>query len=646
MPANPYVVGQWVRGEKYYGREALIEEILDGPRNWVWLLGTRRIGKTSLLKQLEHLTAGGERGSWFPVFWDFQGAEDAEDLQEGFNEALLDAEERLQELGLALDDVQGSTLFESLGRLRRRLKARDRKLLLLCDEVEELIRLDEKDPALLPKLRRAMQSYEDIRSVLASTIRLWALADQKADTSPFLHGFAPPLYIRRLEEDASRALIRQTRQPADRRPALDDAAVEPIRKHCDDHPYLLQLVCKRFIELGSLDDAIEQVATDPMVSYFFSVDFEMLSPGEKETLRVIARSTAANSNSIQRRIDVGPDQLSGMLHRLEHLGYVRRGPERRFELVNYFFRRWFREQPDAGRATIASAQGIGVSAPPPGSEETSLGVFGDRFELLGRLGAGAMGVVYRARDRMLSETIALKVLRPEFSSNTECVERFRREILLGRDLEHPNILKVYDLGDSGGRKYLTMRLVEGPTLSGLIRESGPLEIERVVEIASRLASALEAAHASGVVHRDIKPENILIDGAGTPLLTDFGLARLQDRAGMTMSGVFVGTPYYASPEQARLLPADELSDLYSLGVVMFEMATARRPFVADSVQEVLRLHVSAPPPDLRGLRDDVPGTLSKIILRCMEKEPRHRYPDAAALRGALERMAEQDATLY
>jgi serine/threonine-protein kinase len=180
-----------------------------------------------------------------------------------------------------------------------------------------------------------------------------------------------------------------------------------------------------------------------------------------------------------------------------------------------------------------------------------------------------------------------------------------------------------------------MKLIDGPSLSQLIRKEGPLIAERTVSIALRMASALEAAHRREVVHRDIKPGNILIDATGTPFLTDFGIARLQDRPSMTQTGVFVGTPYYASPEQARLMPADERSDIYSLGVVIFEMSTARRPFVADSIPRVLQMHVNDEAPDPRQFREDIPPELSRIISRCLEKAPERRYPTATDLKQAL-----------
>jgi hypothetical protein len=554
---------------------------------------------------------------------------------------VLDVEERLGELGIKLEEVQDENLFTSLGRLRRRLRSCNRRLLLLCDEVEELIKLNQKDPALLRKLRRAMQSAEDIRSVFASTIRLWALAEQRGDTSPFLHGFLPPLYIHALADEEAEALVRQANLPSDSRPRFNDEQVRGICQHCDNHPYLIQLLCKRAQELGDLDEAVEQVAADAMVSFFFSVDFEMLAPAEQNILAVIARSDASTSNSIQQHMGVDVDQLGGYLHRLEHLGYVRRDRERRFVLANYFFRRWFRERPGApptpGRKESAGRPTISAE-----SERSTLtdGIekkgFDGRYDLVQRIGTGAMGVVYKAYDSVMRDHIAIKILRPEYAGSHEALERFRKEILLARDLVHPNILRLYHLGECQGHKYLTMKWIEGTTLAKVIRRDGALPLPSLHAISLKLTSAVEQAHAAGVIHRDIKPQNVLIDVRGEPYLTDFGLARLQGESGLTQSGLFLGTPDYASPEQANLRPIDGRSDIYALGVMMFEMATGRRPFLANSVSEVLQMHRATPPPDPMHLRPELPEGLARVILRCLDKKPDRRFQGASAMRRALE----------
>ena len=395
LPTIPYVVGQWVRGDRFYGRRTQIAEILDGNRNCLWLLGTRRIGKTSLLKQIEHIadTSGDRR--YFPIFWDFQGAETPEELHLNFADAVLDAEERLERIGIRLEEVEAEDLFVSLERLRRLLRARKMGLLLLCDEVEELIKLHRHDPSLLRKLRHAMQSREDIRTVLASTIRLWALAEHKEDTSPFLHGFTPPLYIERLTDAETRALIEQSHLGPDERPALADGVVEAIREHCNNHPYLVQLVCKRYLETGSLEEAIEQVATDRMVSYFFSVDFDMLSATDREFIKAIVGESAATINSIQEKLSLGSDALDGTLRRLENLGFVSRNEEQHIVLANYYFRRWLQQMRNGSMhldADVAEIPVVAEAEPELHSTETprSIGLVAE----LKRRSVVRVGVAY------------------------------------------------------------------------------------------------------------------------------------------------------------------------------------------------------------------------------------------------------------
>ena len=357
-PAVPYVVGQWVRGDRFYGRAAQLSEILEGPRDSVWLLGTRRVGKTSLLKQLEQLAVESPERGYLPLFWDFQGSADPEELHLGFHDAVLDAEERLAAAGVDLEKLEAGDLFASLGYLRRRLRSQGLKLLLLCDEAEELIKLQRLDPSLLRKLRRAMQWGEEIRSVLTSTIRLWALAEEPGDTSPFLHGFAPPLYLAPLEDEEARSLLRQEQLVAETRPVMTAEVVEEIRSRCDNHPYLLQLVGKRYVETGDLEEALEQVAADDMVSHFFAVDYEMLSASEQGILRTIAAESAASSGSLEERLSLDKSQLTGGLLRLESLGFIRRAEERRFELRNQFFRRWLRRAARNEQQRSSADQGV------------------------------------------------------------------------------------------------------------------------------------------------------------------------------------------------------------------------------------------------------------------------------------------------
>jgi DNA-binding winged helix-turn-helix (wHTH) protein len=353
-PAIPYVVGQWVRGDRFYGRSEQIAEILHGERDLVWLLGTRRVGKTSLLKQIELVAELDPEPRYFAMFWDFQGVDTAAELHLNFTDALLDAEDRLQHIGIDVEEITADDLFVALERLRRRLRSQGLGLLLLCDEVEELLGLQRTDPSLLRKLRHALQSRTGIRTVLASTIRLWALAGQTDDTSPFLHGFTPPVYIDRLTDDEARSLVSQSHLRPEERPEIDNATMTGILEHCDNHPYLVQLVCKRFVETGQLEEAIAQVATDRMVSYFFSVDFDVLTASEKRIVRTIAGSPGITRDAIREHVSVRADELDGHLRQLGNLGFIRHEGNDGFALANYFFQRWL--------------HGIDVEAPAGDSE--------------------------------------------------------------------------------------------------------------------------------------------------------------------------------------------------------------------------------------------------------------------------------------
>ena len=319
----PYVVGQWVRGEAFYGRSDLIREILDGPRNALWIVGTRRIGKTSLLKEIERLTSDGERG-FFPLFWDLQGSDTPDELSLGFGDALLDAEDRFRATGIEDLDPDNEDLFASMNQVRRALRSRGLGLLLLCDEAEELIGLNSKDAALLSKLRKAMQGREGVRTVLASTIKLWALSTTAADTSPFLHGFSPPLYLQRLTDEEADSLVRQDQLPPERRPPVVKEQARRIWQLSDKHPYLTQILGKRVLELNDLEAASDVVANDRMVSYFFSVDYDMLESRERSVLHLLGEQDGATSDSIGRSLSLDSATVAQDLQRLTDRGFITR----------------------------------------------------------------------------------------------------------------------------------------------------------------------------------------------------------------------------------------------------------------------------------------------------------------------------------
>jgi RNA polymerase subunit RPABC4/transcription elongation factor Spt4 len=265
---------------------------------------------------------------------------------------------------------------------------------------------------------------------------------------------------------------------------------------------------------------------------------------------------------------------------------------------------------------------------------------GAGFELGARLGEGGFGVVYRARDARLRRDVAVKLLRRELVTSEGFVERFEREAQALAALRHPNIVPVYSIGDQGELIYLVMPFVEGVTLTDYLREHHPLPLEEAERILGAVGSALSAAHAVGLVHRDIKPDNIMLEGPDRhPLLMDFGIAKTGQTGGvgLTSTGMVLGTPLYMSPEQATADPSvDPRSDIYSLGVLAYQMFTGQLPFSGDSIYAVLSQHLTTPAPEARSLRPEIPPRISTALRRAMAKKPAERFQRVEEFLAALE----------
>jgi len=269
-------------------------------------------------------------------------------------------------------------------------------------------------------------------------------------------------------------------------------------------------------------------------------------------------------------------------------------------------------------------------------EELTRGTtFADRYEIIEELGKGGMGKVYRVEDKKIKEEVALKLIKPEIASDKKTLERFSNELKMARKIAHRNVCRMFDLGEEKGTHYITMEYVPGEDLKGSIRRMGPLGAGKAIYIAKQVCEGLSEAHRLGVVHRDLKPQNIMIDKDGNARIMDFGIARSIAGKGITGAGVMIGTPEYMSPEQAEVKEVDQRSDIYSLGVILYEMVTGRVPFEGETPLGIAMKHKSEVPKDPKELNSQLPDDISRVILRCLEKDKEKRYQSAGEVRSEL-----------
>lgn len=269
-------------------------------------------------------------------------------------------------------------------------------------------------------------------------------------------------------------------------------------------------------------------------------------------------------------------------------------------------------------------------------------VIGNRYEIMEKLGGGGMAIVYKAKDRLLSRAVTVKILREQFAGDREVVRRFQQEAQAVARLSHPNIVSIYDVGQEQDLYYLVMEYIEGKTLKEIIQEKGRLEPQEAVEYALQLCDALQHAHESNIIHRDIKPQNILITGRGQAKVTDFGIAKAVTNATMTYSGSsIIGTVQYISPEQAKGDMATVHTDIYSAGIVLYEMLTGRLPFEGDTAIGIAIKHIQAEYPLPSTLVPDFPPELELVITKAMAKRPQERFASANDMKRALEQAMDR-----
>ena len=276
----------------------------------------------------------------------------------------------------------------------------------------------------------------------------------------------------------------------------------------------------------------------------------------------------------------------------------------------------------------------------PIEELTKGSTFAGRYQIIEELGKGGMGKVYKALDKEINEEVAIKFLKPEIASDEKTIERFRSELKFARKISHKNVCRMYHLAKEEDTFYLTMEYVSGEDLKSFIRSKGKLTEKKAISIAKQVCEGLAEAHELGIIHRDLKPQNIMIDSKDNAKIMDFGIARSVEAKGVTQTGIIIGTPDYMSPEQVESKEVDQRSDIYSMGIILYEMVTGSIPFRGETALSVALKHKAQIPKDPRKLNPKVSESLSRLILVCMEKDRERRYQTAEDLLADLRNVEE------
>jgi hypothetical protein len=284
--------------------------------------------------------------------------------------------------------------------------------------------------------------------------------------------------------------------------------------------------------------------------------------------------------------------------------------------------------PDA--VAVLAEEASSSAAASPSLSPAALAALGVRYEVLGEAGHGSMGNVYKARDRETGETVALKLLKPEIASDQAMMDRFKNELLFARKITHKNVCRVYEFNRVAGIAYTSMEFVEGESLRSVLNRFGGLPQRKATDLALQICSGLQEAHAQGIVHRDLKPENVMIDGQGNVKIMDFGIARSME-AGTRLTGSMVGTPAYMAPEQVAGKPVDYRTDIYSLGLMLYEMFTGAPAFSADNSIAVALKQMHEDPVPPHEVEPNIPVGTERLILKCLEKDPARRFQSIAEL---------------
>ncbi len=610
---NPFVIGQWVRGEKFFGREEIIAELLQGPRHAVWVAALRRMGKTSLLREMEQRIRNDPHANLLPLYWDLEGATSDETLRE----SLLAALDEISGVFAVETEWEELSTPEVLRKIQKSARQRGKTPLLLCDEVEALLTVAKNDPHLIARLRRVMQGGENVRCILTATRRLARLETfDAAETSPFLHGFVPPLYLSPMRE-------------AEAQPLLERAGFSlPVQRALYEltggHPFLLQVLAKRSLELGGVEAAFENVKNDETLQNFFVVDYNLLQPFEQSLLRRCATGKVSTATTTTDE-GMAKQTLFALGLMAERDGMIcPRSP-----LISYWLST-LKAEPATGFVTTGTT----------GFHTLQRGERIGPYEILYEIARGGMGIVYCGRDVHLQRLAAIKLLNPELVHDEIHRTRLLAEARAISQLHHPHIAIVYSVEFLGQVPCLCMEFIEGQRLDDWAQHP-PKSLRQRFEVSQQITSALAVAHGSGIIHRDLKPSNIIVRHDGIGKLLDFGISRrLSAVTRITSTGQIPGTLAYMSPEQVKNLDVDAHSDVFSFGVVLYELFTGVRPFLGDNELALAYAIANDDPAPPCGRQPALPKPLEAVILRALQKNPDDRFAEGNAMWQALQEVAE------
>jgi serine/threonine-protein kinase len=339
------------------------------------------------------------------------------------------------------------------------------------------------------------------------------------------------------------------------------------------------------------------------------------------------RKLAKEQMQLQRTNPEQEADMKRMKDRLENLEAVMCNLDREMN--------WQLERSLSSGALVTGTGAAGVSQMPTTFMNVAAALEG-RYQILKELGRGGMGIVFQAQDKQLNEQVAIKILSPLLSNDAEALERMRREVSAARRITHPNVIRTYDLSEVNGLHFVSMEYFAGANLKEHLKQTGPLSLMEAFNIASQICEGLQAAHSQGIVHRDLKSQNIILNSTNQIKIIDFGLASIRQMQGMTATGMIMGTPEYMAPEQVAGKKVDERADIYSLGIILYELFTGRVPFTGDSAISVGFQQMKDDPVPPRQVNPQIPVEIEKVILKALQKDPLNRYRTVAELKVELE----------